>query len=189
MRKPKPCNAYSKAWLIICTLTRVTLILLRPSAYLSRTIGYRKLSLCCFPSVSCTSALLIRRQVCNLSRRFLLAIRDPAADVVAMIVLAACSSSALALHDAIADLTAGRCDFAMVGGASSILRPATSVAFNKLHMLSPDGSCKSFSAAANGCVQLLGCSAFIVSRLELLLASGFLSLTCSSLCAHRLSSS
>ena len=63
---------------------------------------------------------------------------------------AACSSSALALHDAIADLTAGRCDYAMVGGASSILRPATSVAFNKLHMLSPDGACKSFSAAANG---------------------------------------
>ena len=63
---------------------------------------------------------------------------------------AACSSSALALHDAVADLSAGRCDYAMVGGASSILRPATSVAFNKLHMLSPDGSCKSFSAAANG---------------------------------------
>lgn len=63
---------------------------------------------------------------------------------------AACSSSALALHDAIADLTAGRCDYALVGGASSILRPATSVAFNKLHMLSPDGICKSFSADANG---------------------------------------
>ena len=67
-----------------------------------------------------------------------------------LICNAACSSSALALHDAIADLSAGRCDYAMVGGASSILRPATSVAFNKLHMLSPDGSCKSFSAAANG---------------------------------------
>lgn len=66
---------------------------------------------------------------------------------------AACSSSALALHDAIADLTAGRCDYAMVGGASSILRVSTSVAFNKLHMLSPDGACKSFSAAANGCAK------------------------------------
>ena len=45
---------------------------------------------------------------------------------------AACSSSFLALHDACVDLQRGRIDYAMVGGASALLRPATTVAFNQL---------------------------------------------------------
>ena len=45
---------------------------------------------------------------------------------------AACSSSFLALHDACVDLQRGRVDYAMVGGASALLRPATTVAFNQL---------------------------------------------------------
>lgn len=64
--------------------------------------------------------------------------------------VAACSSSLVALHDAITDMALGRIDFAMVGGASAILRPAVSVAFNRLKMLSPEAACKSFSAAGNG---------------------------------------
>ena len=45
---------------------------------------------------------------------------------------AACSSSFLALHDACVDLQRGRIEYAMVGGASALLRPATTVAFNQL---------------------------------------------------------
>ena len=100
------------------------------------------------PPANSNSKVYLVRQTLHVCVPLLLASR--ALCLRAPSVAAACSSSALALHDAIADLTAGRCDYAMVGGASSILRPATSVAFNKLHMLSPDGACKSFSAAANG---------------------------------------
>ena len=67
-----------------------------------------------------------------------------------MIGFAACSSSLLALHDAVADLAAGRVDYAMVGGSSAILSPGVSVAFNELHMLSPEAACKSFDSAGNG---------------------------------------
>ena len=51
---------------------------------------------------------------------------------------AACSSALMAFHDAMADLTSGRIEFAVVGGASNILRPQTSVAFQRLNMLSPE---------------------------------------------------
>ena len=44
-------------------------------------------------------------------------------------VRAACSSSLVALNDAVADIHSGRVDYAMVGGASAIFRPATTVAF------------------------------------------------------------
>lgn len=51
---------------------------------------------------------------------------------------AACSSSLVALNDAVSDLQSGRVDYALVGGASAILRPQTSLAFSKLNMLSPE---------------------------------------------------
>lgn len=46
--------------------------------------------------------------------------------------LAACSSSFMALSDAVFDLQHGRIDYAMVGGSSALFRPATTVAFNQL---------------------------------------------------------
>ena len=45
---------------------------------------------------------------------------------------AACSSSFVALNDAVADLQRGRIDYAMVGGSSALFRPATTVAFHQL---------------------------------------------------------
>jgi 3-oxoacyl-(acyl-carrier-protein) synthase len=44
----------------------------------------------------------------------------------------------VAFNDALADISSGRVDFALVGGASNILRPQTSLAFQRLHMLSPE---------------------------------------------------
>jgi 3-oxoacyl-(acyl-carrier-protein) synthase len=44
----------------------------------------------------------------------------------------------MAFNDAICDMLSGRIDYAVVGGTSSIYRPQTSVAFNRLHMLSPE---------------------------------------------------
>lgn len=46
----------------------------------------------------------------------------------------------MAFNDAISDMLAGRIDYAVVGGACSILRPQTSLAFQRLQMLSPDVS-------------------------------------------------
>lgn len=62
----------------------------------------------------------------------------------------ACSSSMVALSCALKSLESGDCDIAIVGGSSITLRPEGNLAFNKLHMLSPDGACKSFDVAANG---------------------------------------
>lgn len=45
---------------------------------------------------------------------------------------AACSSSFVALNDAMSDLQHGRIDYAMVGGSSALFRPATTVAFHQL---------------------------------------------------------
>ena len=51
---------------------------------------------------------------------------------------AACSSALMAFNDAMSDIASGRIDYAVVAGASNILRSQTSLAFQRLHMLSPD---------------------------------------------------
>jgi fatty acid synthase len=62
----------------------------------------------------------------------------------------ACSSSLLALDQALSSIRAGLCDAAVVGGSNLCLKPSTTLQFQKLGMLSPDGSCKSFDASGNG---------------------------------------
>ncbi len=62
----------------------------------------------------------------------------------------ACSSSMVALHYAMRDLKAGKCDRAIVGGTSLTLRPGVNSAFAKYNMLSPTGTCHSFSQNADG---------------------------------------
>ncbi|CAL8464659.1 g4194 [Coccomyxa elongata] len=76
----------------------------------------------------------------------------------------ACSSAFLALHDAVLDLQRGRVDYAVVGGSSAIFRPATSLAFLRLKMLSPDGACKSFDASGNGYARAEGVASIILRR-------------------------
>ena len=44
----------------------------------------------------------------------------------------ACSSSLVALHDAVTDLEAGRCEYAVVGGSSAIVIPHVTMGFHKL---------------------------------------------------------
>ena len=56
----------------------------------------------------------------------------------------ACSSSLLALDQALHAIRGGQCDAAVVGGCSLCLKPSTTLQFQKLGMLSPDGACKSF---------------------------------------------
>lgn len=63
-------------------------------------------------------------------------------------VKSACSSSMMALHDAVRSIQAGDCDSAIVAGTSLIFTPTATGAM--WPALSSDGICRSFDASANG---------------------------------------
>ncbi|GJP94927.1 polyketide synthase [Aspergillus niger] len=65
-------------------------------------------------------------------------------------IKAGCSSSLIALHDAVRAIRAGDCSGALVAGTNLIFSPTMSIAMTEQGVLSPDGSCKTFDAAANG---------------------------------------
>lgn len=56
----------------------------------------------------------------------------------------------VALHQACQAIQGGDCESAVVGGANLILAPGMTSALTEQRVLSPDGSCKSFSADADG---------------------------------------
>jgi acyl transferase domain-containing protein len=62
----------------------------------------------------------------------------------------ACSSSLVAIDMACKALLDGDCDYALAGGVNVILRPEMTIAMSKATMLSKDGTCKTFDAAATG---------------------------------------
>ncbi len=90
----------------------------------------------------------------------------------AVAVDTACSSSLVAIHQACQALQLGECDLALAGGANVILTPATMITFSNAQMLSPDGRCKTFDAAADGYVRGEGCGVIVVKRLEDALRDG-----------------
>ena len=84
----------------------------------------------------------------------------------ALAVDTACSSSLVALHQAVASLQRGESDLALAGGVNAILSPASTQIFAKAGMLSPDGRCKTFDAAADGYVRGEGCAMVVLKRLS-----------------------
>lgn len=80
----------------------------------------------------------------------------------------ACSSGLVALCQALTDLRTGIIDRALVGGSSVLLSPHKSKAFEKLKMLSPTGSCKSFDTAADGYARSEGVAVVLLSRVDAL---------------------
>ncbi|GKU12953.1 unnamed protein product, partial [Fusarium langsethiae] len=66
------------------------------------------------------------------------------------VVHTGCSASLVALHEACLALSRGDCEGAIVGGANLIMAPGMTVAMTEQGVLSPDGSCKTPSADANG---------------------------------------
>ena len=76
----------------------------------------------------------------------------------------ACSSSFLALQQAILGMRTNQCDQAIVGGVNVCLRPATSLQFQKLSMLAVDGACKHLDADGNGYVRSETCSVVFLQK-------------------------
>jgi acyl transferase domain-containing protein len=78
---------------------------------------------------------------------------------------AACASSLAAVHLACQALRGGECDVALAGGVNAILTPFGHQFLARAKVLSPDGRCKSFSAAADGIGRGEGCGIVVLKRL------------------------
>ncbi|OYE03398.1 hybrid non-ribosomal peptide synthetase/type I polyketide synthase [Nostoc sp. 'Peltigera membranacea cyanobiont' 232] len=83
-----------------------------------------------------------------------------------MSIDAACASSLVAVHQAIRSLRNNECELALVGGVNLILNPAITINLSQSGMMSPDGRCKTFDAAANGYVRGEGCGVLVLKRLS-----------------------
>lgn len=82
------------------------------------------------------------------------------------IVDAACASSLIALDRGVADLRAGRCDMAVVGGVHASTPAPIYQIFCQLEALSRQGSIKPFSANADGTLLGEGVGLFCIKRLS-----------------------
>ncbi len=91
---------------------------------------------------------------------FVLGLRGPAKAIDA-----ACASSMVSVHDAVADLQQGKADLAIAGGVQAILNGRIYELRADAMMLSPDGQCKTFDASANGYVRGEGCGVVVLKRL------------------------
>ncbi|KAA5827128.1 type I polyketide synthase [Saccharopolyspora hirsuta] len=77
----------------------------------------------------------------------------------------ACSSSLVAVHQAVRALVDGEASAAIACGVNLLLSPAITQNFHRAGLLSADGRCKPFDAAADGIVRGEGCGAVVLKRL------------------------
>ncbi|MDZ8064886.1 MAG: beta-ketoacyl synthase N-terminal-like domain-containing protein [Nostoc sp. DedQUE08] len=85
---------------------------------------------------------------------------------------AGCASSLVAVHFACSSLWNGECSLALAGGVNVIFKPEVSIAMSKAFLLSADGRCKSFDAAADGFVRAEGVGVVVLKPLSHALADG-----------------
>ena len=84
----------------------------------------------------------------------------------------ACSSSLVAIHQAVSGLQRGEAEMALAGGVHAILSGRLLELRANAGMLSPDGRCATFDAAANGYVRGEGCGILVLKRLSQAEADG-----------------
>ncbi len=98
---------------------------------------------------------------------YLLDLRGPS-----VIVDTACSSSLVATHTAVRSLRSGDCRVAIVGASSLKVLSDEVLVFSRWGMLSGDGQCKTFDAAADGFAVGEGAGSVILKRLSDALQDG-----------------
>nr|APX44011.1 polyketide synthase [Pestalotiopsis microspora] len=89
-----------------------------------------------------------------------------------MTIRTACSASLTGLNEACLAISRGDCESAIVGGVSVILTPSTTIKLSEQGVLSPDGSCKSFSADANGYARAEAANAVFIKSLKAAIRDG-----------------
>ena len=83
----------------------------------------------------------------------------------AMPVMLNCAASLVTVQQAVAGLRKGEVDLALVGGVNAVLSPGLTREMAALGMLSQQGRCKTFDAAADGFVRSEGCGMVVLKRL------------------------
>jgi acyl transferase domain-containing protein len=82
----------------------------------------------------------------------------------------ACSSSLVAIHQAVRAIRNGDCAWALAGGVSLMLTPASTVAMSRFGAMSPTGRCKAFDSRADGYVRGEGAGLVVLAPLSSALA-------------------
>ena len=85
---------------------------------------------------------------------------------------AACSSSFVALVQAVSALRVGEVDLAIVGGVNMLLSPVPFIGFSQARMLSTTGLCRPFSDSADGYVRSEGAVVLVLQREPEAIADG-----------------
>jgi myxalamid-type polyketide synthase MxaD len=84
----------------------------------------------------------------------------------------ACSSSAVAIHQACTAIRRGEVDMAIAGGVNVILSPAVTMNFVQAGVMASDARCKTFSDAADGYVRAEGVGVVVLKPLTRAIADG-----------------
>ncbi|PYH37625.1 type I polyketide synthase [Aspergillus neoniger CBS 115656] len=84
----------------------------------------------------------------------------------------ACSASLIGVNEACMSIARGDCTSAIVGGTNIIMAPALTAAKSEQGVLSPDGSCNTFSANANGYARGEGIVAIYLKPLAVAVRDG-----------------
>lgn len=90
----------------------------------------------------------------------------------AVSVHSACSTSLLAVHQAVKALRAGECDMAIAGGSSVSSPQCDGYLYQEGGMFSADGHCRPFDADATGTTFSDGCGAVLLKPLQQALTDG-----------------
>lgn len=77
----------------------------------------------------------------------------------------ACSSTLVAVHQAVQALRTGDADVALAGGVNMLLIPMTTLGFDKIGAVAKDGRIKAFSSDADGMVRSEGAGLVVLKRL------------------------
>lgn len=89
-----------------------------------------------------------------------------------LVVNTLCSSSLIAVHQAVRALQLGECEMALAGGVHAALSPEYYIAMSYQRALSPTGRCKTFDASADGYVPGEGVGAILLKPLQQALNDG-----------------